>query len=409
MKPQTNKPNSFLWKLYFVTCGVLSLICWNSVLNLGSYTSSILSEGFRVYITFSFCLGSLLSFVASPIIFGNLSHRKGALLSISLTFVAFFSLFLSINVITNIQLAQIASAIAVFLCGFFGSFFQSKSAGLAASASNAEMVLFNFGTGLAGFSSNIFAFIIEKMYPQSNDKYNNAEQLQKQLYANLVIVAIFAIAFFIIEDNYEKTHAEYFDTQSEQEIEAPLESDKYEGDKVVSMSSTKIIRRCLDLYVGLLFQYAIILAIITFFLFETYNRFDKPENLFYKIPTYLFFFNISDTIGKFVDSSKLIYSPNKLHTINFLKLTFLVYFIYIVYVNDIVEFLASGWFRCIIYAVLGFINGYFTNCFFSASTNRFVRPLEKGKAAYFCVFFLLMGITIGSFLGVLYAPPIAND
>ena len=404
MKTQIEKPNSFLWKIYFVTCGVLSLICWNSVLNLIDYTGTKLGFAFGVYITFSFSIGSLLSFVVSPIIFGKLKHRTAALLSLSLTFTTFYFMFIVIKLIDNVSVAQILSAISIFFCGFFGTFFQSKTAGLAASASNAEMVLFNFGTGLSGFSSNIFAFVITKLFlmPDEPTEEIKIQILEKQLYAYLVVVAMFGILFIIIENMYERTHSEYFDTKSEQEIEAPLDSDIVENDKVVAMNSIKIIRRCIDMLFGLLFQYVIVLVIITFFLIRAYNEFDKDS--FYTLSFYFFWFNLCDSLGKFVNPSKLIYSPNKLHVLNFLKLLFLIYFIYLLTVQEPIQFLSSGAARCVVLAFMGLVNGYFTNCFIGVSTNRFEKPLEKGKAAYFSIFFLLAGITIGNLLGIFYAP-----
>lgn len=404
METKINKPNTFLWKLYFVTCGILSLICWNSVLNLGDYINEKFSATFFVYMTFSFSLGSLLSFVISPVILGKLKHRPAVLLALVLTFVTFFLTFFFMNVIENQEIAQFLSAMMIFLCGFFGSFFQSKSAGLAASASNTEIILFNFGTGIAGFSSNIFYFIIEKIFPKYAEATDKFDQLQKQLYAYFVIVTIFGVLFFIIEDLYERNHSEYFDTKSEQEIEAPFESEVAENDKNVAMNSIKIIRRCLDMLVGLLFQYVIVLVIISYFLIKTSIKFEDSNNTLLNIPFYFFCFNLCDSLGKFIDSSKLIYSPNKLHITNFLKLLFVAYFVYLVYFDVPAAFLSSSVFRCIVFIILGLINGYFTNCFFGISANRLEKPLEKGKAAYFSVFFMLLGITIGNLLGILYDP-----
>lgn len=404
MHAKIEKPNSFLWKSYFVACGCLSLICWNFVLNMTPYTSFKLTQDFAVFITFSFSLGSLLSFVAAPLVLGRLSHRKACLICLSLTFACFIGLFLSINVIESLKVQQVVATILIFFCGFFGSFFQSKSSGLAASASSAEIVLTNFGTGVAGVSSNVFGFLIERLFPVPKDG-DVESAFRKQMLAYLFVVLVFGIVFIIIENLYERTHSQYFDTKSEAEIEAPLESDKYEGGTMVAMSSTKIITRCIDLYTGIVLHYAIILCCLVFFLFAAFGRLDasSAETLF-SIPLYLFSFNLFDMIGKFLSPALLMSSSTKLHVTNFLKYLFIAYFVYIVVAEEPLAALSSGLARCIVFAVLGMVNGYCTNCFFGISTSRFERPLEKGKAAYFCVFFLLTGITFGNLLGVFFAP-----
>ena len=405
----TNQPakKDFLWNSYFVTCGVLCLVLWNSTLNLTDYFNVTLSSNISVYLTFSLALGQAFSFIVSPSLFSHLKYKTAIIVALISAITSFVLIFVIIEWTSFLKFKIISTMTLIFVVGFFGSFFQSKSMGLAASISSEEIVYFNFGTGIAGFCLNLLAYIFNMLYPYDFDSDNKLHQLRCQLKLYLVVVICIFFFYFVLESFFELRFKDFLDTKIEHEIEEPFASEFNRPGDPEAINGLKVMRRSLDLLLGILFQYVVTLTVISYFLATSYYKYDIDDNSWFTIPAYLFFFNLMDAIGKFMPPHTLITSFKKIHIWNFARFALIIYFILILEFN-ISIFLTSGLFRCIVFALTGFWNGYFTNSFMSSAAGRFKSPAEKGLTGYFSVLFLLIGISMGSFMGVMFTVDIVN-
>lgn len=50
----------------------------------------------------------------------------------------------------------------------------------------------------------------------------------------------------------------------------------------------------------------------------------------------------------------------------------------------------------------GFLNGYNTNNIMSAAVSRFKKSMDKAKAGYYCILFLLLGISLSTLVNTMY-------
>ena len=405
MNIEIPEKRSCLWKSYFMMCGVISLISWNSVLNLIDYFNNFLSANIFVYISFVFCLGTTVSFLIGPFMFEKVSYKKSINISLIMVVLTFLATFLMIEYVDNKELQIYSTLVFIFICGFFGSFFQSKTTGLAVSISNRELVYFNFGTGIAGFVSNIIAFIFNKLYPYNTSDPSTLTNLTQQVNLYLILIVVIFLFYFVLDFVFEKKYkvdSEEKGSNQEHLINNPLESDSEVDTDTKALTSSQIIRRTIDLLMGLIFQYVIVISLVSYFLAEGYYKFDTKGDSLFTIPAYLFFFNLADAIGKFLPPRTFIKSSTAIHFWNFIRFSFIIYFMGIIGSDNPPEVLSSEWTRAVIFFVSGVTNGYFTNCFMGTAANRFSRPAEKNIAGYFSVLFLLLGISIGSFMGIVY-------
>ena len=145
--------------------GMLSLLCWNSLLNLTNYFNHTISKDIYTYITWSFCFGGILSFILSPVMFYSIQNKKSLYLSLFLTFFTFLSVLLICNSYwVDLGIKKFLVIQGIFVMGFFSSFFQSKVFSIAASFSAMEIRFFNLGSGVMGFLSNVIYYLISIYY-----------------------------------------------------------------------------------------------------------------------------------------------------------------------------------------------------------------------------------------------------
>jgi hypothetical protein len=386
-----------LWKLYFISGGFICLIYWNAIINLAEYFSATISRnGFNLMI-FSFCFGSIVSFFTGPIVFARLSHKAALNFGIISSVMFFFLTLYTCECTGDAALNQSLTVGASFIFGYFSSFVQSKITGMASEISNQELVYFNFGTGVAGVSSNMFAYFATRIYPVQNDE-SDLSMLRQQVLLNVAIITILFVAYFTMQYFFDKQNPEVLLFEGDREIENILaETSMIDTEK--SAGEITIIRKSIDILLSLTFLYVCTIVVFALFNIQAYFNFDRNQTA-YTIPMYSFFFNVFDTIGKFLPSQFLIKSNPLIQSLNAFRSIIPVYFYFILHYSPTPE-LTSSFLRILANIVLGFSNGYFSNSLLTMATDRFSRSLEKGKAAYFSIVFLYLGIVSGAFINVL--------
>lgn len=124
LKDTRSVKKGYLWKLYFLVGGMVSLICWNSMLNLTNYFNHIISKDTYTYITWSFCFGGILSFILSPVLFQDLSNKKAVYLALICTYLTFILVlyFSTLNILFEWQIKKYVVIFSTFINGFFSYF-----------------------------------------------------------------------------------------------------------------------------------------------------------------------------------------------------------------------------------------------------------------------------------------------
>ncbi len=108
----------------FIMAGLMSLLCWNVVLNIPGYFYDIFKdpEVTQKYL-FGYSFGGLLSFVLSPYIFSYFSTKKQIYIAIALIGLSFFSLFVLVEADIEKDLKIVLSITFVSISGYFSSLF----------------------------------------------------------------------------------------------------------------------------------------------------------------------------------------------------------------------------------------------------------------------------------------------
>jgi len=390
-----------LWKANFIIGGYISLLLWNTVLNVSEYiTQAISNKGFT-QMSFTYCFGNVIAFCTANYLFTNMSRKNSMNLTIFLSFAFFFLCLVSCSFFADQGTCQYVVVGLNFVVGYFIAFAQSKIAGIAGEAGNHEIVYYNFGTGLAGVGTNVFSYIFTRLYPTDN-KATEKEMLLKQVYANGIVVIISLAAFWIVQYFFEKRYSEQVIREQASDIESALTEESSQLSQAVASKETDsftMIKTTLDLLLGIVLLYAATLTVVAFFNIFCYTTYDKNINSF-TIPTYSFFYNFFDTIGKFIPPAYLIQNNTLLQSLNGSRVIIPAYFYYILFFK-VPNGVSSPYLRMFCNAVLGISNGYFTSSFFTLGASRFTSSLDKGKATYFSVLFLCIGVVSGSLINLL--------
>lgn len=373
------------------------MIYWNTIINLAEYYIATISRNGFTLMIFSFCFGSIVSFFTGPIVFARLSHKIALNFGIISSVMFFFLSLYTCECTEDAALNQSLTVGTSFIFGYFSSFVQAKITGMASEISNQELVYFNFGTGVAGVSSNMFAYFATRIYPIQNDE-SDLSVLRQQVLLNVAIITVLFIAYFLTQYSFDKQNPEILLFEGDREIENIL-TETSMLDTANSSGEIKIIRKSFHHLVSLTYLYICTILVFSLFNIQAYLNFDRDQTAF-TIPIYAFFFNVFDTVGKFLPAQFLIKSSALIELLNGLRTAIPVYFYLILNYSTSLE-LTSAYLRIVANIVLGFSNGYFSNSLMMMATNCFQKTLEKGKAAYFSILFLYLGIVIGAFMNVL--------
>ena len=425
-----------LWRLFFVFAGVMTLIFWNSVLNLTLYFDQTIEAGFFVYITFAFSFGNIASFFTSRIFFKKFSSKKQIFFFICLSCVSFTLLGILLETIEDTLTKKIVAIILIAINGYGTGCFQGKLSGFSSSCGPISISYMNVGTGVSGFGSNILAIIFSLLFPVSHE--GDTVAMRKQLFSYLVGMNVLFVFFIIVLYKYMKRYGHFIDdidseanlTEQLADSETNIDSDtllnpdasnnslkdptksnlesktrrsfttwKTHGSEP-TFSFFSSMKRIIDIWSGIIFTYYFTLEVVCFLVPELTKIYDNNSNSY--LLAYFFLYNLGDTLGKLVPVRFNFKSSFTLHLCNLLRVFFQVYFIFVLYSDNVPAFFTHYAFRGALYLLLGITNGYITNNFFCHSAERFRNPKNKDKAGFFVIFGLVLGVTLGSFSGILW-------
>lgn len=430
----------WLWKVFFCFAGVMTLIFWNSILNLTLYYNLKIEDGYFVYITFAFTFGSISSFLTSRILFKNMSSRKQILFFIILSCLSFTCLGLFVELIENILAKKILSVFLSFVNGYVSGCYQGKISGFSAVCGPQSIMYFNTGTGVSGFSANILAIIFTLIFP-TVDSDHEESALRNQLIGYLVILnLIFAVFIFVLfkymrryghfidaldikeekkdvllneeEDNFiDNSKTNTLEDQS-QTIDSNHPDKKDEEDTGRSFTTWKtlnsepvygvlsILKRMIDLWSGMIFNYYFTLQVVCFFIANLTEKYDNSDSKY--LLAYFFLYNLGDTIGKAFPPKINIKSSFILHFLNLIRAFLQIYFLFLIFTTPAL-FWTHYATRGFVYLFLGISNGYLTNNFFCHSADRFRNPNNKDSTGFLIVFGLILGVSLGTLSGIFWS------
>ncbi len=389
-----------LWNTNFIMSGYVCLLLWNTVLNLSEYFSNTITQKGFTQMSFAYCLSSVLAFCTSNHIMTSISRKKALNIMILLAFAGFFLCVFGCRLFADQTVSHYFSVGLAFLSGYFISFAQAKISSIAGEAGNHEIVYYNFGTGLAGVGTNVFSWCFTRIFPTGDPATEN-EMLLKQAYANGVVVIVSVLGFFVIQHLFGKAFGEKPIREQISDIESVLTEESPKPTQLAATPETDtfiMLKTIIDLLLGIFLLYTCTLVVVAFFNIFCFFKFDKNINYF-TIPTYSFFFNAFDTIGKFIPPAYLIQNNGLLQSLNGSRFMIAGYFYYILFCN-VSKTISSPYLRSFANAILGVTNGYFTSSFFTLGASRFSNPADKGKATYFSVLFLCIGVVSGTFVNL---------
>lgn len=396
----TNKSNRpFLWASYFIWNGFMSLLFWNSLLNITDYFESSIAPGFFNVLTFVFSFGQIIAFLTMQKFFSSLSKltlMRLSIVSCNLMIICWIATCEStISVTAKKGLATIAS----FLLGYFTSSYQGTVFNIASSISGQEIVYTNFGTGVSGVLTNIIAYILTKILPFSDPKDQPAI-LSKRVYAYVAVILVLTAIYYVCEFMFLTHFPEVHKENSNPDQEAII-GDSKEDNSNAETSNLHIITKIFWILIGLFFMYVVTISFVVYFVINSCIRFDGQT--IYTIPLYLFFFNLWDTIGKFLPPRFFLTTEVSIHFASALRLIIWVYMAVLMFGQNPSDTLKEPFIRVVFCIIIGFSNGWLTNCYMAKGAENFSKISEKGLAGYYSVLFLVLGVTAGSALGVLFS------
>ena len=386
-----------IFSTFFITIGFMSLLYWNSLLNVIDYFNASIEPGFFNVLTFAFCFGQVLSFLLSPAFFSRFNSKQ--VLNICAILCSFLYLgFIYFAEGTNwLNAKKWLTGFASFFLGFFMASFQGTGFGIATSISNKELVCVNFGTGLSGVLTNILAVSLALLIPEDVTK-PILETLRNRVFVYAIVMMIFLGLYFLVQHLFLRRYPDFFIPRND-ETGAPLNDNVPNETTSGPIQDKDIINTALWPLLGLLFMYIVTISFVAYLAIKTCIKFDHGN--FFIIPFFMFFFNLFDTIGKFLPPSTLIKKELVVHIASFVRLFAWGFTFYLLRAREISESLTNPWIRAALCAFMGLTNGYLTNCYMAISADKFYRSEEKGRAGYYSVLFLILGVVGGTILNIL--------
>ena len=436
-----------LWKSFFILTGIISLIFWNSVLNLTLYFDQNIEAGFFVYITFSFCLGNIISFFLLRVIF-TFSTKKQLFLFGCGSCISFSLLAICMELVESVLAKKIISISLIFVNGFMTGCFQGCFSGFSSACGPISISSMNIGTGCAGFGSNIISIIFVYVFPTDLDPKGS---MKKQLWSYVAFLNILFLLYLIIFYTYNKKHGHFFDDfdipddvrqdmisggeiLDEDSDEEDLPTDDVTTPKTRTLKSKRLsskisgkysratskksyttwktlnsepsypalstLKRIIDLWVGITFTYYFTLEVVCFFAADLTKKYDENKNGY--LLFYFFSYNLGDTLGKLTPNRFNVKNSFMLHATTLFRVLLQFYFIWITFTTPS-EIFYHYLLRGLIFFIIGSSNGYLTNVYFCHGAERFRNPKNKDNAGFFIIFGLVLGVSLGSFSGVLWS------
>lgn len=388
--------NAPIFTSFFITLGFMSLLYWNSLLNVIDYFNVAIEPGFFTILTFAFCFGQVLSFLLSPALFSRLSGKQ--LLTVCAILCSFLYLaFIYFAEGTSwLTAKKTLTGLVSFFLGFFMATFQGTSFGIAGSISNKELVFVNFGTGLSGVLTNILAVCLALLIPEDANR-PLLDTLRNRVFIYALIMLLFLGLYFLVQFLFLKRYPDFFLPVND-ETGVLLDPHSNPDAPAGPMEDKQIIHQALWVLLGLAFMYVVTISFVAYLAIKTCFRFDHGN--FFIIPFFMFFFNLFDSIGKFFPPSTLLKNDAAIQLTALARLLLWAFTFYLLRANDLSDGLKSPWLRAGLCAVMGFTNGYLTNCYMASATDKFIRSQDKGRIGYYSVLFLILGVVGGSLLNI---------
>ena len=415
-----------LWKFFFIFSGFMTLIHWNSVLNLILYFDQVIQPEYFVYLTFAFSVGNISSFLTLNIFFSKVSTKKLLAVTMSFATLAFVLLGTLLEVLEDLLLKKIFSIILVLIIGYSIGTYQGKLSGFTSTCGPISISYMNIGIGISGCFSNVASLIFIFIFPITDLP---EIVMRHQLICYLVFLSLVLLVFMYSLYKYNRKYGHFLDDNDKEQIDQPinlpflddfstLKNKKFLPDQHLSTdmrgktlgswktfnsepkySAFSVFKRILDQWAAILFTFYLTLQIVSFFIPELTKKYDDNNNILMAI--YFFSFNFGDTLGKMIPPKYKLKNIFNLHFATLIRILIQGYFVWIIF-YDVPLFFSHYMFRITVYLLIGISNGYLTNNFFFHSSERFRNLKNRDKAGFFIVFGLVTGVTLGSFSGILW-------
>ena len=416
-----------LWKLFFLTSGLMSLIPWNFMLNLTFLFDQQISENFYLYIFLVTSFSSLLSFLFSHFLFQKLKITRLLYICIFVSISAFISTGIILETNATSITKKVTSMVLVVISGFFIATFQRKISTFSSICGPISIKYFAIGTGLSGVGSNMIAIILAMIFPTNIQKLNR-QNLSYQLTFYLVFVGIMFIVYLIIFNKYIGRYRHFvlsLNIKPTQKYTFERENDSSNHDFIPTIYSrtsriketnhsilswkTKGLepyyyfrsnfKRIIDIWMAALFTYVITLETVCYLLPNMTKKFDGGSQLY--LLCYYFAYNLGDMIGKMIPKEYMFKSNILIHAFTIFRGVIQLYFVCLICYNPIDVF-RHFLIRGLLFFFVGISNGNLTNCYFDISASRFLNNKKKDYSHYLINLSIILGVTSGTFIVLLW-------
>lgn len=389
-----------IWKLFFVSSGFVSLFIWNSLFNLIDYFEKGLEVNSFNLITFIFCFGQVASFLTSSVVFSKYKIRFSLNIAVGSVLFSFFCMVYFVEFTRYTEINKICVILAALVMGYMSALFQSKSFGLAAQHSVEEVLYVSFGTGLAGVLTNLFSFFVSLFFP-TNDDTEELSTLRKQVLLYMFMTVLSFLVYLIIQHEFHYLYSKSIEKleTGEREIEHAF-SDIISFDTRRVEEEWRIVNTVKGLLFNTLFLYSSTVLFVVYLNVKCYFSFDDNKNAF-TVAYYMFFFNVSDTIGKLLPEKLTFKGEFGIMAVNLVRFLCLM-FLTLILGGKMGDVFVAPWVRMLLNVFLGFTNGLLTNSVYDQCVRRFKSKNDRGKAEYLVVLLIVVGVAIGALFGVVF-------
>lgn len=412
MKKQIPIQKNSMLNGFFLFSGIMFVALWNLILNFSSYFNLIIYNGFSVYMTFTLNIGCVLSSFTSYYVFKNIKSVKVIFLNLIMSCLVLAIFVILIEAMESSLMKQICLLLLIFLCGYFMGAFQGEISGLAASVSSVSIARMNSGVGFSGFGSNVLTVVFYFIFP-TDDKSTEMNAYRNQLMFFVALLVIIVGAYFVILTVSLKKYPECFYLERSIDSNSNVDDETKECDKKKSLLKPKdlaileeqeyslmsIIKSILDLFVGIICNITLSIQAVCFVISTLTEKYDQNSELL--LLTYLFVYNIIDTLVKFIPPRFFVSNFKKLHLISVFRLVLQAYYTFIIEFSPL-KFLTHPATRILSYFLMGGLDGFFLNNFFCMAADRFKRKENKHKSGYAMMFAANIGLLAGTLTGVLW-------
>lgn len=381
-----------LWKSFFIIGGIIAMIYQYSILSLTEYFALKVRKNIFIYLMATFSTGQLLSFLLLYFIGKRLSVRPTLLISLLLGSISFGLMFMSIYAFPSDNGKLIGCLVFMFINAITMTMFLIKITSLSTGIGNNELVFLNLGTGLSGVSSNIIIFIFSLIFPFKNNETDYVRQLEYQLIGYSCVIVLMLISFYIVETIFSK---KYFDN-----VYKDLRYSTIGKSTSHPKDVNATFKHGIDCYAGQFLNYAISIAILSYFLAGAFFQFDFGKSKIYTVAVFNFFFNISDFLAKLIPHRLLVKGFVKMHSLSLIRILTILYFVLVIKLDKEGGFFSKGWIRFIILSISGFVHGYLKNVFMTNCADRFNDIGNKEFSGFYSIFAVITGYFFGGVIGL---------